>query len=202
MVDMYEETTTTNCNYDIIESFLSFGKALDKLVELEDNKSKDDEYGIRIRTWKEGIVIKLQNPDDNSKMNSRYLYKSLDGKNTPWVPNNEFIFNHFWEVVHFVTNKKDTTTDKMTASMLDNKDMIKSWFKENKYNELVKNYKKAKDTCNSDNKCSTNCAKKCLHECQHKKYNDDKCEKINVSSMYGVMMSADTFDEIIDALLG
>lgn len=202
MVDMYEEMTTTNCNYDIIESFLSFGKALDKLIELEDNKSKDDEYGIRIRTWKEGIVIKLQNPDDNSKMNGRYLYKSLDGKNTPWVPNNEFIFNHFWEVVHFVTNKKDTTTDKMTASMLDNKNMIKNWFKENKYDELVKNYKKAKDTCNNDNKCSTNCAKKCLHECQHKKYNDDKSEKVNVSSIYGVMMSADTFDEIIDALLG
>lgn len=61
---------------------------------------------------------------------------------------------------------------------------------------------KAKDTCNNDNKCSTNCIKKCLHECQHKKYNDDKCEKVNVSSMYGVIMSADTFDEMIDALLG
>lgn len=207
MVDMYEETTTSaNSNYDIVENYLSFGQALDKLIERENDDTDNNEYGIRIRTWNEAIVVRIQTPDEGSKMTRRYLYENFKGENIPWVPNNECIFNNFWQIVKFVKNEDiipdKETINKMTASMLDNKNMIKNWFKENKYDELVKNYKKAKDTCNNDNKCSTNCAKKCLHECQHKKYNDDKCEKVNVSSMYGVIMSADTFDEMIDALLG
>lgn len=146
MVDMCEEmTTSANSNYDIVENYLSFGQALDKLIERENDDTDNNEYGIRIRTWNEAIVVRIQTPDEGSKMTRRYLYENFKGESIPWVPNNECIFNNFWQIVKFVKNEDvipdKETINKMTASMLDNKNMIKSWFKENKYDELVKNYK-------------------------------------------------------------
>lgn len=109
--DMYEvRKTPDNCNYDVIVDCLSFGQALDKLIEREDADKGNNEYGIRIGTWTEGIVIKIQTPDLGSKMTRRYLYENLHYKNykdenIPWLPNNECIFNNSWEVVKFVKNQ-------------------------------------------------------------------------------------------------
>jgi hypothetical protein len=109
---MYKKPTTTsvNRNYDIVEHYLSFGQALDKLIERESDNTDNNEYGIRICTWNKAIVIRIQKPDENSKMTRRYLYENLHYKNykeenIPWVPNNECIFNNFWEVVKFVKNE-------------------------------------------------------------------------------------------------
>ena len=103
-------TTSVNCNYDIVEYYLSFSQALDKLIERENDNTDNNEYGIRIRTWNKAIVIRIQTPDEGSKMTRRYLYENLHYKNykdenIPWVPNNECIFNNFWELVKFVKNE-------------------------------------------------------------------------------------------------
>ena len=111
MVYMYEESTTSaNCNYEVVENCLSFGQALDKLIERENDDADNNEYGIRIRTWNEDIVIRIQTPDEGSKMTRRYLYenfhyKNYNDENIPWVPNNECIFNNFWELVKLVKNE-------------------------------------------------------------------------------------------------
>lgn len=218
MVDMYEvRETPDNCNYDVIEGCLSFGQALDKLIERENDDKDDNEYGIRIRTWTEGIVIRIQTPDANSKMTKRYLYKNHEGKNIPWVPNNEFIFNHFWELVKFVKNEDvipdKETIDKMTASMYDDK-KYEAWFKNSdiqkefdncrrKCEEIKKDYAKysnlvIKDKKDND-KCAPNCIKKCLNECHKAETKPNNNQTIIVKG--DVRKLVDTFDEIIDALL-
>ena len=221
MVDMYEvRETPDNCNYDVIEGFLSFGQALDKLIEREDVDKGNNEYGIRISTWSEGIVIKIQTPDTNSKMTRRYLYKNHEGKNVPWVPNNEFIFNRLWEVVKFVKNKDvipdEETINKMTASMYDNKN-YEAWFKNpdiqkefdnyrHEYEEIKKDYAKyrnlvIKDKAKTDDndKCSPHCTKKCMNECNKVETKPNNNQTIIVKG--DVRKLVDTFDEIIDALL-
>lgn len=220
MVDMYEiRETPSNCNYNVIENCLSFGQALDKLIERENNDKDTNEYGIRIRTWTEGIVIRIQTLDANSKMSKRYLYKNHEGKNIPWVPNNEFIFNNFWEVVKFVKNKDvipDTnkeTIDKMTNSIHDNKN-YEAWSNnpdiQNEFDEyrrrgekLRKAYDRYRNFVNKiedNDKCAPHCAKKCLNECHHKaetKPNNNQTIIIKGD----VKKLIDTFDEIIDAML-
>lgn len=221
MVDMYEvRETPSNCDYNVIENCLSFGQALDRLIERENDDKDTNEYGIRIRTWLEGIVIRIQTPDANSKMSKRYLYKNHEGKNIPWVPNNEFIFNNFWEVVKFVKNKDvipDTnkkTIDKMTTSMYDNKN-CEAWFKNpdiqkefdncrRKCEELKKDYAKysnlvTKDKTEDNDKCSPHCTKKCLNECHKTKTKPNNNKTIIIKG--DVRKLVDTFDEIIDALL-
>lgn len=176
MVDMYEKpTTSANCNYDIVEHYLSFGQALDKLIEREKDTTDNNEYGIRIQSWNKAIVIRIQTPDEGSKMTRSYLYKNFRYKNykeenTPWVPNNEYIFNNFWELVRFVTDKeKEKTIKKMTASMCDNKNY--SWIKDN-YNKIKEDYKKIEKE--SKEVCSPHCSKRCLNECHKKKEETQK----------------------------
>ena len=215
MVDMYEERTTPdNCNYDVVENCLSFGKALDRLIERENDDKDTNEYGIRIRTWPEGIVIRIQTPDMNSKMSNRYLYKNHKGENIPWVPNNEFIFNHFWELVVFVKNKDiildREAIDKMTASMCDNKN-YEDWFKNpdiqkeldncrRKCEELKKDYVKYCNLAAKDiDKCSPHCIKKCLNECHKAKIKPNNNKTVVVKG--DIRKLADIFDEIINAML-
>ena len=215
MVNMYE-TTPDNCNYEVVENCLSFGQALDKLIEKSNDKYAyidGDDYGIRIRTWKDSIVIQLQENDSRSKMTSRYLYKSCDGKNIPWVPNNEFLFSNFWELVRFVTNEREKTINKMTASMYDNKN-YEAWFKNpdiqkefnncrRKYEELNKDYANrnlvTKDKIENNDKCSPHCTKKCLNEC-HKAMTKPN-NKVKAIVIKGNVKLVGPFNEIIDNLL-
>lgn len=221
MVDMYEPTTPANCNYDVVENCLSFGQALDKLIERENDDTDNNEYGIRIRTWPEGIVIRIQTPDVISKMNmtQRYLYKNHKNKNIPWVPNNEFIFNHFWELVKFVKNEdvipENETINKMT-SMYNNKN-YKAWFNNSdiqkefnncrsKYEELKKDYIKysnlvTKDKTEDNDKCAPHCVKKCLNEC-HKAETKPNGKVKAIIIKGDVEKIADSLDKIIDNLLG
>jgi len=202
MVDMYEERTTPdNCNYDVVENCLSFGKALDKLIERENDDKDTNEYGIRIRTWPEGIVIRIQTPDVNSKMSNRYLYKNHKGKNTPWVPNNEFIFNHFWELVKFNKNEDVIPDNKNYEDWFKNPDIQKELDKcRRKCEELKKDYAKYCNLAAKDiDKCSPNCIKKCLNECHKAEIKPNTNHTIIVKG--NVRKLADTFDEIIDALL-
>jgi hypothetical protein len=218
MVYMYEESTTSaNCNYEVVENYLSFGQALDKLIEKSNDTTDNNEYGIRIRTWNEAIVIRIQSHDDKSKMTRRYLYKCCNGENIPWVPNNEFIFNHFWEVVKFVKNEDvipdKETVNKMTASMYDNKN-YEAWFKNQdiqkefnncrcKYEELNKDYTNrnlvTKNKIKNNDKCSPHCAKKCLNEC-HKAMTKPN-DKVKAIVIKGNVKLVYPFDKIIDNLL-
>lgn len=53
------------------------------------------------RGWNgEGMYLKLQRPDDHSKMGHPYIYmKSADGRLFPWNPNNLDLLTRDWEAV-------------------------------------------------------------------------------------------------------
>lgn len=205
MADICEESTA-NCNYEVVEKYLSFGKALDKLIERENDTTDSNEYGIRICSWNKSFAIKIQKPDEGSKMTGRYLYKSLQYKNykednIPWVPNNEHIFNNFWELVKFVKNEDVIPDNKNYETLFRNPNIQKEFDDcRRKCEEFKKDYVKYRNLVNKDNdKCSPHCAKKCLDECNKVETKPNNNQTIIVKG--NIRKLADTFDEIIDALL-
>ena len=59
---------------------ICFGEAL---IGLQANESGS--Y-IRSKDWKEGVKVKIQWPDEHSKMTNPYLYLETREDNIPWVP--------------------------------------------------------------------------------------------------------------------
>ena len=78
---------------EILESNLSFGVAFDTI------KGSVKELGMRLPHWKDDIVIKIQTPDDNSKMTAPYLYVESRFGRVPWKETMVELFAENWEVV-------------------------------------------------------------------------------------------------------
>ena len=53
--------------------------------------------GIRIKDWNEDVIIKLQKPDENSKMSASFLYVESRFGNVPWLPTQIEILSDNWE---------------------------------------------------------------------------------------------------------
>ena len=58
---------------------------------------------IAMECWQPGTVVKIQKPDEHSKMTSPYLYMEVtedDGSVTrfPWLPNQLHFFDKTWEI--------------------------------------------------------------------------------------------------------
>lgn len=115
---------------------LSFGKAFDILRELE--AREHNKYGMRLTHWRNDVIVKIQTPDDNSKMTAPYLYVDSRYGRVPWKETMIELFADNWCVVSIVDSDKDSNVNKeMTASEYDS------------YKDV----------------CSDNCTKKCLNEC-------------------------------------
>lgn len=68
---------------------MNFSEAL---TELKNGK------GLTRTTWGEGAVVKMQVPDENSKMTGKYLY--IEGRVTqPFTPGQDSILSDDWQVV-------------------------------------------------------------------------------------------------------
>lgn len=64
----------------------------DALVELKNGK------GLTRAAWGEGGVVRLQTPDENSKMTGKYLY--IEGRVTqPFTPGQDSILADDWQIV-------------------------------------------------------------------------------------------------------
>ena len=75
--------------------YLTFSQALDRL--------KEGYPSIAMECWQKGTTIKLQTPDENSKMTEPYLYIEFveeDGsvRRFPWIPNQMHFFDKTWEI--------------------------------------------------------------------------------------------------------
>lgn len=54
---------------------------------------------MRLPQWKHDVKIRMQVPDNNSKMNAPYLYvESLFGM-VPWMPTQIELFSNEWEII-------------------------------------------------------------------------------------------------------
>lgn len=165
---------------------LSFGKAFDTLRELE---AKDhNKYGMRLTHWQNDVIVKIQSPDDHSKMTAPYLYVDSRYGRVPWKETMIELFADNWCVVSIVDSDKDRDINKeMTASKYDNH----------------------KDVC------SDNCVKKCLNECAKSNTvveNEDYLKPGNVRKMVIVasnnaiprkkrIVNINSIDELIHKML-
>ena len=59
------------------------------------------EIGFRLPQWSPDVVIKLQLPDENSKMTAPYLYVESRYGRVPWIETNIEKFSQKWEIVTF-----------------------------------------------------------------------------------------------------
>lgn len=71
---------------------LSFGMAFDIL-------KKGEFSGMRLPQWKEDVVIRIQYPDEHSKMTAPYLYVESRFGKVPWKETMIELFSEKWEVV-------------------------------------------------------------------------------------------------------
>ena len=69
-----------------------FGEALVKL------QNKEAE-GMRLPKWKEDVVIRIQFPDEHSKMTHPYLYVESRFGCVPWKETAPEMFDNTWELV-------------------------------------------------------------------------------------------------------
>ena len=75
---------------------MTFGKAFDLV------NRKTVNLGMRLPQWSKEVVIKVQFPDENSKMTSPYLYAESRFGRVPWKETVIELFTDKWEVVEIV----------------------------------------------------------------------------------------------------
>ena len=82
------------------------------------NKLKHPEYlatyGMRLPSWSPDVVIRVQYPDENSKMTAPYLYVESRFGRVPWKETNIELFSNDWVVVELLkdNNTKDDVNNK------------------------------------------------------------------------------------------
>ena len=78
----------------IVSEQNSFGYAFEEV------KNSVIELGMRLSQWSEDVVIKIQYPDENSKMTAPYLYAESRFGRVPWKETNIEMFSDEWQVVY------------------------------------------------------------------------------------------------------
>lgn len=79
--------------YKIVGTNLSFGLAFEEM------KNSVKPLGIRMPSWSEDVVIKIQFPDEHSKMTAPYLYVQSRFGCVPWKETMIELFSENWQVV-------------------------------------------------------------------------------------------------------
>ena len=77
----------------IIKENMNFGYAFEMLKENKNN------LGMRLQNWSEDVVIKIQCPDEYSKMTTPYLYVESRYGRVPWKETVVEMFSNKWQVV-------------------------------------------------------------------------------------------------------
>ena len=65
------------------------------LTEVENNNFK----GMRLPSWSEDVIIRVQKPDEYSKMTAPYLYVESRFGRVPWKETMIELFSDKWELV-------------------------------------------------------------------------------------------------------
>ena len=71
--------------------------------------NKPTGIGFRLPQWSPDVVIKLQLPDENSKMTAPYLYVESRYGRVPWIETNIEKFSQKWELVTFEMSYEEVT---------------------------------------------------------------------------------------------
>ena len=177
---------------------LSFGLAFD-MVRMD-----TENLGMRLPSWKEDVVVRIQMPDANSKMTAPYLYVESRFGRVPWKETMIELFSIEWTVVEIregtindirkndeiETGCKVQNNDNLkekTNNKID-KDIINSITPED-VKEATAMYEFINGNCGG----SQECKKRCLHECDNKnlkfkKMNGDKIRDDSINSLANLIM--------------
>lgn len=177
---------------------LSFGLAFD-MVRMD-----TENLGMRLPSWKEDVVVRIQMPDANSKMTAPYLYVESRFGRVPWKETMIELFSIEWTVVEIREGtindicKNDEIKTECKVQNNDNlkektnnkidKDIINSITPED-VKEATAMYEFINGNCGG----SQECKKRCLHECDNKnlkfkKMNGEKVRDDSINSLANLVM--------------
>lgn len=91
----------------IISSKIGFGDAFEMI------KNNASTLGMRLPDWDEDNIVRVQVPDEHSKMTRPYLYLETTFERLPWKESNFELFAPNWDVVNVRDIACEDTTLKM-----------------------------------------------------------------------------------------
>lgn len=98
MAYLTKETVEQQCTkaiysdpWETVKTKLSFGSAFEQIK---------GGGGMRIPSWSPDVIVRIQYPDDCSKMTSPYLYVESRFGKVPWKETMIELFSEKWEVVN------------------------------------------------------------------------------------------------------
>lgn len=79
---------------------MDFGDAFSSIKDATLSKVKNtNKKGMRLPTWQPDVVIRVQKPDEHSKMTAPYLYVESRFGRVPWKETMIELFSENWELV-------------------------------------------------------------------------------------------------------
>lgn len=79
---------------------MDFGDAFSMIKTTTLSKVENDGFkGMRLPSWSEDVVIRVQKPDEHSKMTAPYLYVESRFGRVPWKETMIELFSDKWELV-------------------------------------------------------------------------------------------------------
>ena len=176
---------------------LSFGLAFD-MVRMD-----TENLGMRLPSWKEDVVVRIQMPDANSKMTAPYLYVESRFGRVPWKETMIELFSIEWTVVEIregTINDIRKNDEIETGCKVQNNDNLKEKTN-NKIDDIInsitpEDVKEATamyEFINGNCGGSQECKKRCLHECDNKnlkfkKMNGEKVRDDSVNSLANLII--------------
>ena len=176
---------------------LSFGLAFD-MVRMD-----TENLGMRLPSWKEDVVVRIQMPDANSKMTAPYLYVESRFGRVPWKETMIELFSIEWTVVEIregTINDICKNDEIKTGCKVQNNDNLKEKTN-NKIDDIInsitpEDVKEATamyELINGNCGGSQECKKRCLHECDNKnlkfkKMNGEKVRDDSINSLANLIM--------------
>ena len=176
---------------------LSFGLAFD-MVRMD-----TENLGMRLPSWKEDVVVRIQMPDANSKMTAPYLYVESRFGRVPWKETMIELFSIEWTVVEIregTINDIRKNDEIETGCKVQNNDNLKEKTN-NKIDDIInsitpEDVKEATamyEFINGNCGGSQECKKRCLHECDNKnlkfkKMNGEKVRDDSINSLANLII--------------
>lgn len=187
--------------YNMRYTNLSFGKAFDTI------RMDTENLGMRLPSWKEDVIVRVQMPDANSKMTAPYLYVESRFGRVPWKETMIELFSKEWGVVEIIDGKK--VDDKLPENVKDKESHLQDKVTIENVNKIYKireqndvfNQKTLKEKANEiHNKCrfSNNCLG-CPQECRKKCHEPNK--KFKFKKMNGEKVRDDSIDSLANLIM-
>lgn len=78
-----------------------FGSATEAIqVATLTNQKNENTKGMRLPNWQPDVIVRVQKPDENSKMTAPYFYVESRFGKVSWIPNMIEMFSIEWVLIN------------------------------------------------------------------------------------------------------